>query len=59
MISPAFEGGPVPEMWINGLLLVVVLGFPTTFVLTVAWVLRRRGVDTHYEQRDMIDYDKW
>ena len=59
MISSALEGGPVPQTWINGLLLVVVLGFPTTFVFVVAWVLRRHGVDTHHEQRDIIDYDKW
>jgi hypothetical protein len=44
---------------INGLLLVVVLAFPITFVLVVARILRRHGMDTHHEPPDTIDYDKW
>jgi cbb3-type cytochrome oxidase subunit 3 len=45
--------------FVTGLLLVVVLAFPITFVLVVAWVLRRHGMDTKHEPPDSIDYDKW
>jgi hypothetical protein len=49
----------VSQTWINGLLVVVVLGFPITFVLVWKWFLGRHGVDTHHEPPDTIDYDKW
>jgi hypothetical protein len=44
---------------INGLLLVIVLGLPLAIVVSVHWILRRRGLPAHYDQPDTIDYDKW
>jgi hypothetical protein len=47
------------EIWINGLLLVGVLGLPTAIVYLFRWALGRRGIDTHIDPPDVIDYDKW
>jgi hypothetical protein len=47
------------ETLVTGLLLVAVLTLPTAIVVVLFRVLRRHGVDPHWEHPDTIDYDKW